>query len=101
MKGRIFFGGISAAFLAELLVLLLFVFSERETCQDTVEVNEVVQTVQKEWDSVEKHVNGTALDYVVLDTEGMLLYRTKPGLSQTINAAVGHRDIILDVAMDI
>lgn len=100
MKGRIFFGGISVAFLAELLVLLLFVFSERETCQDTVEVNEVVQTVQKEWDSVEKHANGTALDYVVLDTEGMLLYRTKPGLSQTINAAVGHRDIILDVIVE-
>ena len=100
MKSRIFLGSVAALFLMELAVLLLFLFPETEKLQDTTAVNEALQTVQRDWASLEVHRNCTDLDYVVLDLSGEVLYRTNPGLSESINAAVGHRDTILDIKVE-
>lgn len=97
MKNHIFFWGLTGVFLMELLVLFLSVCFKTENLQDTVAVNEAVQTVQNDWDSLAKHNNQTPLDYVVLGTDGTVLYRTKPGLSESIHAAVSHKDTILDI----
>ena len=97
MKNHIFFWGLTGIFLMELLVLFLSVCFKTENLQDTVAVNEAVQTVQNDWDSLAKHNNQTPLDYVVLGTDGTVLYRTKPGLSESIHAAVSHKDTILDI----
>ncbi len=100
MKKRIFFGSMLFLFLVELAVLLLFALPEEEKPQDTVAVNEAVQTVQRDWDSFGEHENRTSLDYVVLDLQGNVLYRTREGLSESMNAAVSHKDTILDMEVD-
>lgn len=97
MRGRIFFGGLLITLLAELVVLIWFAHPQTEHLQDTVTVNEIIQTVQEDWNSFEVHSNHTTLDYVVLDSDGAVLYRTKPGLSENINAAISHKDTILDI----
>lgn len=97
MRGRIFFGGLLIAFLAELAVLLWFARPKEGHLQDMVIINEIVQAVQRDWDCLENHCNHTTLHYVVLDANGAVLYRTDPGLSESINAAASHRDTILDI----
>ena len=97
MKGRAFFAGLFLAFGLELAALISFGNLGAGQPQDTVAVNEIVQTVQRGWGSLENHVNDSGYDYVVLDAGGAVVYRTKPGLSESINAAVAHRDTILDV----
>lgn len=100
MKNRIFIGGLLLLFLLELLVLTLSVFPREEKLLDTVAVNEVVKTVQRDWDSLEKHHNPTSLEYVVIGSDGAVRYRTRAGLSESINAAIGHKDTILDIVVD-
>ncbi len=100
MKNRIFFGSLLMFFLLELLVLTWYARPKEEKLQDTVAVNEVVKTVQKDWHSFERHRNRTSLEYVVLDADGAVLYRTSEGLSESMNAAIGHKDTILDIEVD-
>ena len=97
MKGRAFFAGLLLAFAAQLTVLVLFAARPTESMQDTVAVNEALQTVRRDWDFIETHTDDTALDYVVLRADGAVLYRTRPGLSESIHAAIAHRDTILDI----
>ncbi len=97
MKNRIFLSGLLIIFLIEIAILVLFALPKAENPQDTVVVNEVVQTVQNDWDSLEDHINRTSLDYVVLGSDGAVLYRTKSGLSESVNAAISHKDTILDI----
>ncbi len=49
---------------------------------------------------MDQHKNTTALDYIVLDESGNLLYKTKSGLSESVNAAITHRDTILDITIN-
>lgn len=84
-------------FLIELIVIIQFTLPRTENLQDTVAVNEAVQTVQRDWTNLDKHRNCTTLEYVVLDLEGTVLYRTQTGLSESINAAISHKDTILDI----
>lgn len=97
MKSRIFFSGLCIIFLIELTMLMVFALPKTENFQDTVAVNEAIQTVQNDWISLENHINRTSLDYVVLDLDGAVLYKTKPGLSESINVAISHKDTILDI----
>ncbi len=100
MKKRIFFGSMISLFLLELAVLLLFAFPKEEKPYDIVAVNEAVQTVQSDWDSLGEHRNRTLLEYVILDSYGNIRYRTKEGLSESMNAAISHKDTILDIELD-
>ena len=100
MRGRAFFVGLFLIFAAELTMLVLLMGHGAESPQDTVAVNEIVQTVQRDWDSLANHSNDTDFDYVVLGADGAVLYRTRPGLSESTNAAVSHRDTMLDVEVD-
>lgn len=100
MKIRNFFGVLFAIFLVELVALAIFALPKEKKLQDTVAVNEVVKTVQNDWHSLEKHSNHTSLEYVVLDLDGEVLYRTKDGLSESMNTAISHKDTILDIEID-
>lgn len=97
MKNRIFIAGLLGLFLLETIVLVLFAFLKMEKPQDTVAVNEIVNTVQNHWNSLEEHSNRTSLEYVVIGLDGVVLYRTREGLSESVNAAIGHKDTILDI----
>lgn len=91
--------GISIAiiFLAEILGIVFFMSKEDDPLQDAAEVNEAVQSVTKDWENMTAHENITALDYTVLDSSERLVYKTRDDLSESINAAVIHRDTILDI----
>lgn len=97
MKSRLFIGSLGAVFIVELALLLTFVFRGSENSLDTVEVNAAVQSVRRDYGELAAHVNETALDYVVIDENGNVLCKTREGLSESINAAIAHRDTILDI----
>lgn len=97
MRSRILFGGLFITFLIEAAVLVWFALPGADKLQDTVAVNEAVKTVQRDWHDMEHHSNSTTIDYVVLDSNESVLYKTGSGLSESINAAISHKDTILDV----
>lgn len=97
MRGRALFAGLLLVFGVEFAALISFWAHGVERPQDTVAVNEIVQTVQRDWSSLGDRVDDTGLDYVVLDAGGTVRYRTRPGLSESVNAAVAHRDTMLNV----
>lgn len=98
MKKRSFFTVLLLVFAAEAAALLvIFAAQDTEWVQDAVAVNEAVQSVQADWDAMERHTNRTGLEYVVIDTDGTVLFRTSLGLSESINRAISHRDTILDL----
>lgn len=100
MKNGAFVGTLIIVFALELAALLWFAFHNTENAQDTVAVNEAVQSVREDWHDLAAHTNKTALDYVVIGSGGEVVFRTKAGLSESVNAAVPHRDTILDIETD-
>lgn len=84
-------------FAAEILVLVLYCSRSQDNPQDVLVVNEIVQSVQADWDNPESFTDDTTLDYAVIDSGGAVVFRTREGLSESINSAVAHRDTILDI----
>lgn len=97
MKKGYFLIGLAIVFALEIVALVIFAVQTPNFSQDTVAVNEVLQSVTRDYPAMSTHKISTDLDYVVVDENGALLYKTKDGLSESINAAVAHRDTILDV----
>lgn len=92
-----FFITLIIVFALETTVLIWFRAKTADNSQDILAVNEAVQSVKKDLADIENHVNMTSLDYVVTDSSGEVVYRTKNGLSESVNAAIAHRDTILDI----
>ncbi len=97
MRKSFFVIGLLLTFAAEIIALAVFANTASGGHQDAVAVNEVLQSVAQDFDSLESHQNSTSLDYVVLDLEGNVLYKTRDGLSESVNAAIRHKDTVLDV----
>lgn len=100
MKNGIFFCAMAAVLALEAAISILFALGGTENEQDTVAVNEVVQSVREDWHNMAAHVNQTELDYVVIDSDGKVVFKTGDGLSESVNAAVSHRDTILDICVE-
>lgn len=100
MKKGAVITGLLLAFAVEILSLAFFAAQDADNVQDAVSVNEVVRSVQADWDTMENHENQTSLDYVVLDLDGTVLFKTGEGLSESINTAVAHRDTVMDILID-
>lgn len=80
--------------------------------QNAATVNKILKTVENNWgnlnkladspesgkSSQENLVDTSEPDYVVLDNEDTVLFQTREGLSESINAAISHRDTILNIA---
>ena len=81
----------------EMTMLVCFLWTDVSSPQDTVAVNEVLKRLEADWDSPGSATAGDGLDYVVLDGEGEVLFKTAQGLSESVNAATAHRDTILDI----
>ncbi len=100
MKKRLFLVGFILVFVAEITALIIFAVKTPDFAQDTVAVNEVVQSVTQDFNALEGHKNATGLNYVVLDGAGNILYKSKEGLSESVNTAIAHRDTVLDIIVD-
>lgn len=96
MKKLTFLIALILVFMVEIAAILIFYSIDSDNQQNPVTVNEAVQSVQSDWNKIEHHHNQTDLDYVVLD-ENKVIYKTKEGLSENINAAITHKDTILDI----
>ncbi len=97
MKKRTFLTSLLIIFAVEIVVLILFAVQDTDNTQDAVLINEAVQLVQADWNTIKKHKNQTTLDYVVLDLDETVLFKTKSGLSESVNMAIIHRDTIVDI----
>lgn len=76
--------------------LCLFLFNNIGNLrQDVVAVNECVKSVEINYP--DQSLYSRDLDYVLLSEDGTVLYRTRDGLSETINQAVSNGDTILDI----
>lgn len=100
MRKHVFLIGLLLVFAAEIVALIVFAAQDINNTQDAVTINEALQSVQKDWNTIETHINQAGLEYVVLDKEGAVVFRTKEGLSERINAAIIHRDTVIDINVD-
>lgn len=76
--------------------LCLFLFNNIGNLrQDVVAVNECVKSVEINYP--DQSLYSRDLDYVLLSEDGAVLYRTRDGLSETINQAISNGDTILDI----
>ncbi len=100
MKRQAFLIGALIVLIAEIITLTVFAVQTPDFSQDTVAVNEVMQSVTADFNALEQHKNITDLDYVVLDENSNLVYKTKSGLSESVNVAISHRDTILDITIN-
>lgn len=100
MKKKLFLSAAIFILIAEIAVAIVFAVRTTDVSQNNVDVNEIVQSVTRDFYSIGSHVNSTSLDYTVLDNDGNVLYRTRHGLSENINAAVAHRDTLLDITVN-
>ena len=100
MKKQFFLIGVLLVLIAEIITLIVFAVQTPDFTQDAVAVNEIIQSVMEDFNNLEEHKNTTVLDYVVLDENGNLIYKTKSGLSESVNEAITHRDTILDITIN-
>ncbi|OZV13970.1 hypothetical protein CIW83_00615 [Tissierella sp. P1] len=84
--------------------IILYVFNNTEDIRiDTVVVNDITQSLAKQWDNLDKldlPCLKYGLDYVVLDNKGNFIGATREGLNENINSAVNNRDTIVDILLD-
>ena len=97
MNNRKIITALLLLFVVEAASLIYFMTNYTVKGQDSVLVNETLQSVQEDFDNIENHNKTVELDYVVIDMSGAVLYRTRTGLSESINEAVIHRDTVLDI----
>lgn len=100
MKKRTFFVCMFILFFVEIAIWVFYLLKTFDFSQNTVLVNEIVQSVRNDWKDIKNHIHSTDADYVVLDKNGVVLYQTKSGLSESMNAAIAHRDTILDIEIN-
>lgn len=97
MKKNLFLIGLLVVFAVEIMALIVFANQKMDSYQDTVLINEAVQSVCSDWEAMENHKDHTGLDYVVLDNDGAIIFKTGEGLSESLHVAAAHRDTILDI----
>ena len=85
-------------FIAEAAACFFMVTSFQDIMTDPVKINECIHSVTDNFGDTSKY--DKQMDYVVIDNDGNLLYKTRDGLSETINDAIKTRGLILDLEVD-
>ena len=85
-------------FIAEALACFFLTTRFKDIKTDPVKVNECMHSISDNYGDFSKY--NDQLDYVILDNDGKLLYKTKDGLSESINDAIKTRGLILDLEVD-
>ena len=73
-------------FIAEALACYFTVTKMKDIKTDPVKVNECIYSVTENYGDTSKY--NTQLDYVVIDNDGKLIYKTRDGLSESVNEAI-------------
>ena len=85
-------------FIAEALMCYFMVTRITDMKTDPVKVNECMYSISENYGDTSKY--DTGLDYVIIDNDENLIYKTREGLAETINDAVKTRGLILDLTVD-
>ena len=85
-------------FIAEALACFFLTTRFKDIKTDPVKVNECMYSISLNYGDTSKY--NTQLDYVVIDNDENLVYKTRDGLSETINDAIKTRGLILDLTVD-
>ena len=85
-------------FIAEALMCYFMVTRIKDIKTDPVKVNECMYSISLNYGDTSKYNN--QLDYVIIDNDEKLVYKTRDGLSETINDAIKTRGLILDLTVD-
>ena len=85
-------------FIAEALACFFIVTRIKDIKTDPVKVNECMHSVSENYGDASKY--NTQLDYAVIDNDGKLIYKTRDGLSESVNEAIKTRGLILDLEVD-
>ena len=85
-------------FIAEALACYFTVAQIKDIKTDPVKVNECIYSVTENYGDTSKY--NTQLDFVIIDNDGKLIYKTREGLSESINEAIKTRGLILDLTVD-
>ncbi len=89
-----------------ILILVLTLIAEALACYymltkikdiktDPVKVNECMYSITENFGDTSRY--NRQLDYVVIDSNGKILFKTREGLSESINEAIKTRGLILDL----
>ena len=85
-------------FTAEALACCFTVTKIQDVKTDPVKVNECIYSITENYGDTSKY--NTQLDYVIIGNDGELIYKTKDGLSESVNEAIKTRGLILDLTVD-
>ncbi len=98
MKSRWFIIILVLTLLLETAGCFLLLGKMERVGQDPLQVNECLHAVEENWNNEAAYVN--TLPFVLLDTDGALLYQNTEGISRSVNEAVRNNDLILDVVVE-
>ena len=85
-------------FIAEALACYFTVTGLKDLKTDPVKVNECIYSITENYGDTSKY--NRQLDYVVIDNDGKLVFKTRDGLAESINEAIKTRGLILDLEVD-
>ncbi len=85
-------------FIAEALACYFMLSKIKDIKTDPVKVNECIYSISENYGDTSKY--NKQLDYVIIDNDGKLIYKTREGLSESINEAIKTRGLIIDLTVD-
>jgi len=95
MKQKRYIFVLIIAFVLEAVLCLYFLGKMEEVKNDPVMINECLKSVEVNYGNPSEYVTG--IDYVVVDNDGNIVFKTRDGLSESINDAVRSGETILDI----
>ena len=98
MKHAPFIVLLIVTFIAEALACFFLTTRIKDIKTDPVMVNECMHSISDNYGDPSKY--NKQLDYVVIDNDGNLVYKTKEGLSESVNEAIKTRGLIIDLEID-
>ena len=98
MRKKIFIPFLVITFLVEAVLCAIFLYRLENIEQDPVAVNKCLKSVETNYGNEGSY--DKTLDYVVLDSNGNVVYKTADGLSETISNAVRKSDTVLDIDLN-
>ena len=82
-------------FIAEALACYFMLTKIKDIKTDPVKVNECMYSISENYGDTSKY--NRQLDYVVIDNDGKLIFKTRDGLSESINEAIKTRGLVLEL----
>ncbi|MBR2597639.1 MAG: HAMP domain-containing histidine kinase [Clostridiales bacterium] len=98
MKKAPFIVLLIVTFIAEALACFFLTTRIKDIKTDPVMVNECMHSISDNYGDSSKY--NKQLDYVVIDNDGNPVYKTKDGLSESVNEAIKTRGLIIDLEID-